>query len=148
MKTLNEAISIVCQNCTEGEEHCKDCPVTRIKQETEAEEYIECQIDLVHSITVRKYDNWHIGTIGNYFFEAKVTDEGSEFGIDNGRIIKLFIRTQPEGNPKGGEEIVAYERGWDKYPEDNPEYETLIDAIVFYFENHMDDEQKGGQANG
>ena len=142
--TLNEAIGTVCRNCTEGKQHCKGCPVTRIKQEMEAEEYTNRQIDLVHSIVVRKYDNWRLGTIGNYFFEAKVTDEGSEFGINNGRIIKLFIKTQPKGDPKRGEEVAAYERGWENRHKDNPVYEALIDAIVFYFETHMDDEQKGG----
>ena len=35
---------------------------------------------------------WIDGVIGSFYFEAKVFDEPSRFGISNGRISKLVIR--------------------------------------------------------
>ena len=42
---------------------------------------------------------------------VKYSEEGSEFGIDGGRISKLMIR-------RGDETIASYERGWDVEPDD------------------------------
>ena len=42
--------------------------------------------------------------------EAKVYEEGSEFGIEGGRISKLWIG----GNGYG--DLAAYERGWSTEP--------------------------------
>ena len=60
--------------------------------------------------------NWIKGevTTGNgtvYTFCAKVFDEGSEYGINEGRISKLEIRL-------GKEWLVNYDRGWDVRPKD------------------------------
>ena len=63
---------------------------------------------------------WKEGTIGiNAFSEnkvichfwAKVFDEGSEFGIEGGRISKLMIKVD-------GKITLNYDRGWDVEPED------------------------------
>ena len=43
---------------------------------------------------------------------AKVYDEGSEFGIDEGRISKLTIKID-------GKTVVNYDRGWDIEPDEN-----------------------------
>jgi len=40
-----------------------------------------------------------------------VYDEGSEYGIDGGRVSKLEIR-------QDGKTVVNYDRGWDIEPED------------------------------
>lgn len=64
---------------------------------------------------------WSEGTIGlNAFSESKETrvahywvkhfEEGSEFGIDGGRISKLTIKID-------GRTVVNYDRGWDIEPE-------------------------------
>lgn len=66
---------------------------------------------------------WLTGTIDDNAFGVKVCDEESHFGIDDGRVIKLYI------NDSAGQEIVAYERGWEKYPQD-PAKESLLDAIL------------------
>ena len=65
---------------------------------------------------------WSEGTIGvNAFDEDKETivcrywvkhyEEGSEFGIDEGRISKLCIKVN-------GKVTCNYDRGWDVKPED------------------------------
>ncbi len=52
---------------------------------------------------------WTKGTSNGMKYEVKHYDIGSEFGIDGGRISKLFIM-------KGYETLCAYERGWDIHP--------------------------------
>ena len=49
---------------------------------------------------------WEHGVIDGYEYEAKVYDEGSEFGIHDGRISKLSVK-DPDGFL-----VAAYERGW------------------------------------
>ena len=47
-----------------------------------------------------------------YEIEAKVYETGSaEYGIDGGRISKLWMR-------KDGRVVLNYDRGWDVYPVD------------------------------
>ena len=58
---------------------------------------------------------WEIGTMKvgktEYKFWIKAFEEGSYFGINEGRISKLMI--------KRGDEIVCnYDRGWDIHPTD------------------------------
>lgn len=50
-------------------------------------------------------DGWVKGKLQNITFTALVFDEPSEFGIEGGKISKLFIY-QDEDN------IASYERGW------------------------------------
>ena len=52
---------------------------------------------------------WIKGTIDGYNFFIKQYDEGSEYGISNGRISKLEIW-------KEGQLFVQYDRGWSKKP--------------------------------
>ena len=66
---------------------------------------------------------WLFGEIDGYPFWAKVCDEASGFGIDCGRVIKLHV-----GSAKHAEEILAYERGWDKYPKGA--YKGLAQALI------------------
>ncbi len=75
---------------------------------------------------------WREGTIGipvnkgketkiaHYW--AKVYDEGSEFGIDGGRISKLRITIN-------GETVVSYDRGWEIEPEENDEATMIAYTI-------------------
>jgi len=70
----------------------------------------------VHFTRFTKGDNWTEGRVGPYHFHAKLFDEGSTYGINNGRVSKLSIYTQ-EAIDTGhlGFEfmIIHYERGWD-----------------------------------
>ncbi len=52
---------------------------------------------------------WDTGEINGFKFEVKHYEEGSEFGIEGGRISKLRIS-------KDGTDCAAYERGWDIRP--------------------------------
>ncbi len=79
-----------------------------------------------HEIAItRIIRNWIIGTIDGLEFEAKVYDIPSEFGIDNGKVCKLDVYRDRDNG-----EIVAYERGWEKYPAG--EQEDLIESILEY----------------
>jgi hypothetical protein len=59
-----------------------------------------------------------------YTFYAKIFDEGSEYGINQGKISKLEIRL-------GGETIVNYDRGWDIRPtkEVRPVYKHILEKF-------------------
>jgi hypothetical protein len=59
-------------------------------------------------------DNWIEGVIGDYKFMAKHFDEGSSYGIDNGRVSKLEIW---KGDYDFRNVLVNYDRGWDVEPE-------------------------------
>lgn len=58
---------------------------------------------------------WREGTIiinkKGYRYWVKHFDEGSQFGIDGGRISKLMIK-------RSGEIVCNYDRGWDINPVD------------------------------
>lgn len=77
----------------------------------------------------RSYDCWIQGKVidlsgTEYAFEAKVYNEGSIFGINNGRVSKLCIRT-------GSNVILNYDRGWDIKPETEhkPIYKALMKML-------------------
>jgi len=59
---------------------------------------------------------------GGITFTAKIYDEGSVHGIDNGRVSKLDIR-------QGGKIVVNYDRGWDVKPK-TPEIKTVYKGIM------------------
>jgi hypothetical protein len=73
---------------------------------------------------------WNEGIITNpitgedFKYWVKHFEEGSEFGIDGGRISKLTIR-------KVGENLnrVNYDRGWDKTPTEETQdvYNVILD---------------------
>ena len=66
---------------------------------------------------------WSKGIINGYEYWVKHFDEGSEFGINGGRISKLAIRGQQS------RWLVNYDRSWDQHPtkEVKPIYEKLIE---------------------
>ena len=109
--------------------------------DAEAEEAAERQAELAAAMEIHREGHWFTGTIGGYHFQVKATEEDSEWGIDKGRIIKLFVTEKPDPDRPSHylNEVIAYERGWDVYPE-STELEDIIDALVEYFQNHMDSE--------
>lgn len=65
---------------------------------------------------------WTIGNENGYRFCVKHFEEGSQFGIEKGRISKLHIS-------KDGVTMVNYDRGWDILPADKVTkevYEALL----------------------
>ena len=69
---------------------------------------------------------WREGTIiinkKGYRYWVKHFDEGSQFGIDGGRISKLMIK-------RGGEIVCNYDRGWDIKPSD-PDAQLAMEIIL------------------
>lgn len=61
---------------------------------------------------------------GRFKIEAKVYDEPSQYGINNGRISKLWIQ-----NKNSGKTIANYDRGWD-FNHD----ELVVKEVVRYLE--------------
>lgn len=79
-----------------------------------------------HTITTDcVWRNWLGGTVDSLPFAAKICDINSPDGIDNGRVLKLFLYTED-----GEQELAAYERGWSIYP--TGKQEASMDALIAY----------------
>ena len=79
-----------------------------------------------HPITAAcVWRNWLGGTVDGLPFAAKICDINSPHGIDNGRILKLFLYAED-----GEQELAAYERGWSIYP--TGEHEASMDALLAF----------------
>lgn len=82
--------------------------------------------------------NWCDGKIGPYNFQAKLFDEGSIFGIENGRVSKLFIWDQKVREAKQdftGACVIIYDRGWDESKQVTDELKPYFDAVMELLEN-------------
>lgn len=81
-----------------------------------------------------KNDNWVTGIVVDnngkeLYFESKLFDEGSQFGINNGRVSKLNICFD-----KGlfwDNCIVNYDRGWDIKPDHDDDVEVFMEVLRF-----------------
>jgi hypothetical protein len=73
-------------------------------------------------------EGWVEGTINGYRFHAKAYDEGSEFGLNQGRVSKLWIRDDAQAQT-----IANYERGWDVRPRKATD-RRVLEALVEYLE--------------
>ena len=80
----------------------------------------------------QKADGWMLGTIeGGYEWQAKVYEKPSEFGINGGRVSKLFIRPVGLGwQPT----LISYDRGWDKRPE-TQDAKVVFETLLNYLES-------------
>lgn len=132
-----EALRIVCHQCGRHMTGCKTCPVLTAVEEYDTEKYVERQLNLIRSLTIKAVNNWYIGTISGYAYQVKLAAEDSPFGIQDGRIIKLFVTDMPTDENPGKTEIIAYERGWSTYPS-TMEHEEILDALYEYFQNHCE----------
>ena len=56
--------------------------------------------------------NWKEGLVNNHFFQGKILDLPSKYGINGGRISKLIICDSPKWN-KGKKCVYHYDRGLD-----------------------------------
>lgn len=64
-----------------------------------------------------------------YKFTAKVFEEGSIHGINEGRVSKLMIRNE---NTTGWYGVfVNYDRGWDIEPETEEQQDVFINVLEF-----------------
>ena len=69
---------------------------------------------------------WKNGNVGEFQYEAKVFDIGSMFGIDEGRISKLFV---VDGN---GDTVISYDRGWGIKPKTAKARVALEEILNLY----------------
>lgn len=76
---------------------------------------------------IRFKNGWAEGIVGPYRWQAKVYDEGSEFGINGGRISKLAIWDEKKRY------IVNYDREWDIEPK-TVKAQQALEAILELFE--------------
>lgn len=71
---------------------------------------------------------WVQGTAGNYTFYAKLFDEPSCYGINEGRVSKLEIR---RASGKVSKCILNYDRGWDVLPETTESNKVFREVLDF-----------------
>lgn len=57
-----------------------------------------------------------------FHYWIKQWDEGSQFGIEGGRISKLSLT-------RDGKEVASYDRGWDIKPQD-PDAQLALEIIL------------------
>jgi hypothetical protein len=72
-------------------------------------------------------ENWCHGTCEGTTFSAKLFDNGSDFGINDGRVSKLSIHDKKLGT------ICNYDRGWDIPPKEG--FQRQYNAIMHLLEN-------------
>ena len=70
-------------------------------------------------IITRQEGAWVFGRVGGFDFEVKRFDQPSVFGIDEGRISKLWIASRVSYRA-----IATYDRGWDRLPRFDNEIEA------------------------
>ena len=75
-----------------------------------------------HTIT-KIVGNWMLVHIGPFWFAIKYYEEPNVFGIDEGRISKLWL-TWKDSNATAA----AFDRGWDKRP-DSEEAQEAVDTL-------------------
>jgi len=72
-------------------------------------------------------DGWMEGYCGKYKFQAKVYDEPSEYGINDGRVSKLCVYDDVKRLEESlvAATIISYDRGWDIEPKTEEDKEIL-----------------------
>lgn len=70
-----------------------------------------------------KKDGWETGYVNGRKFRMKRYDRPSQYGIDGGRISKLYI--------KFGNETVNYDRGWDVEPKNEEQKEACAEILKY-----------------
>ena len=86
------------------------------------------------SITAKQTkEGWIDGTIDGMRFQARVYDEGSQYGIDEGRISKLAVWFDDITTGKRVW-VLNYDRGWDIRPKKAADKKMLA-ALLEYLES-------------
>lgn len=79
---------------------------------------------------------WHEGQTerngSEIRWQAKVCEKHSEFGIDGGRVLKLWVAQLPPGEVRYWQEVAYYDRGWCTQPL-TPEAKAFVDELLEYF---------------
>ena len=69
---------------------------------------------------------WIDGTNGPYYYQAKIFDEPSRYGIKNGRVSKLVIYDTD------GKLCCQYDRGWVIKPDNDEVKEVFLKIMDMY----------------
>lgn len=78
--------------------------------------------------------NWVNGIVGDYLFEAKLFDDRSTYGINNGRVSKLCVYSMDrKGIMDWDKTFINYDRGWDIRPA--KEYKATFKAVMELLES-------------
>lgn len=79
---------------------------------------------------------WHEGQAERdgcvFRWEAKVYDIGSRYGINGGRVSKLWIAELPPGEVRYWQEVACYDRGWLTCPL-TPEAKAFVEELLENF---------------
>ncbi len=87
--------------------------------------YVPCYREESKPQTDSHWKNGRIEIRGITFrYWVKQFDEGSEFGIEGGRVSKLTIK-----NERTGKEVANYDRGWDIKPKTKTE-QAAVDWVL------------------
>jgi len=73
---------------------------------------------------------WYYGEVDDYIINAQVYDDNSIWGIDNGRVVTLFVYNSKD-NVKP---VMDYQRGWEISPRGR-KLEALLDRILDHLES-------------
>ena len=80
---------------------------------------------------------WHEGRFdlngSEIHWQAKVYPSSSEFGIDGGRVSKLWVSQLPPGEVRYWQEVAYYDRGWCTQPL-TPEAKQAVDQVLKQFQ--------------
>jgi len=68
---------------------------------------------------------WASGKVNGFEFQIKHYEEGSVYGISEGKISKMLIR-------KDNKILANYDRGWDVYPRDVEVIEVYEKLLKMY----------------
>ena len=76
---------------------------------------------------------WEEGTFKGLKWSAKIFNEGSKYGINGGRVSKLWVSN---GGKIGDREVyLNYDRGWDIEPKTEEMKQWLDDFLQYVDEN-------------
>lgn len=88
-----------------------------------------------HKISAKELTGgWIDGTVDGFRFQAKVFDEGSMYGIDEGRVSKLCVWNEAQQKTSRNiwrATIINYDRGWDIEPA-TAEHKEILRALLAY----------------
>ena len=93
-------------------------------------------VDTAYFTKFQNGTNWCTGKVGKYNFQAKLFDNGFEYGINNGRVSNLSIWDEEilqKEQDFFNSCIVNYNRGWDIKPK--KEFEQYFNAVMILLEN-------------
>ena len=75
-----------------------------------------------------------------YPWEAKIYDEGSKYGIDGGRVSKLYVWRESEDDE---EMIIVYDRGWTTpRPDEGSKLEEILNTVLAGIDIQMKNKEK------